>query len=170
MATSRNATNIWLIDPRSPDLTESKLPSKRQIMSVFFYNRLSKKRTIRESSTITTEALLIFWERARIPFRQKKHVVKSIEKEFTAWQKLKKNKENKGKRSEGLVEKEMLFTNDLDNLFDIAHQDALTMITNPEDKAFLLAQREVGRIGCMGSVDMTLQKWKRDQWNENSLF
>ena len=52
----------------------------------------------------------------------------------------------------------MLFTNDLDNLFDIAHQDALTMITNPEDNAFLLVQREVGRIRCMGSVDITLSK------------
>ena len=45
-------------------------------------------------------------------------------------------------------------------LISIRHcdQDALTLITNPEDKAFLLAQREVGRIGCMGSVDMALSK------------
>ena len=42
MATSRSATNIWLIGPRSSDLTGSKLPSKRRVMSVF-YNNLSMK-------------------------------------------------------------------------------------------------------------------------------
>ena len=84
---------------------------------------------------------------------EKKYVIKSIEKVFTKGQKLKKIG-NKAKSSEGLAEKEILFTNDLDNLCDIAHQYALTSITNPEDKAFLLEQREVGIIGCMDSVDI----------------
>ena len=39
------------------------------------------------------------------------------------------------------------------NLFDIAHANALSLIKLEEDKSFLLAQREKGRRGIMGSVD-----------------
>jgi hypothetical protein len=42
------------------------------------------------------------------------------------------------------------------DLFDVAHQDALGMIKIPEDKAFLLAQREKGRRGIMAGVDVSL--------------
>ena len=41
----------------------------------------------------------------------------------------------------------------MQNLFDIAHADALTIIRIQEDRDFLLAQREPGRRGYMGSVD-----------------
>ncbi|KAG0712829.1 hypothetical protein GWK47_017564 [Chionoecetes opilio] len=42
------------------------------------------------------------------------------------------------------------------NLFDVAHADALKLIKNPEDRDFLLAQREIGRRGSLGSVDLVL--------------
>lgn len=50
--------------------------------------------------------------------------------------------------------KEDEFVEHLDDLFDIAHSDALKMITIAEDRAFLLAQREKGRTGSIGAVDM----------------
>ena len=40
----------------------------------------------------------------------------------------------------------------LENLFDIGHADALSTIKIPEDKAFLLAQREKGQRGVVGLV------------------
>ena len=42
-------------------------------------------------------------------------------------------------------QKEKDFKDDLDNLFDMAHQDALDMITIEEDKEFLIARRKKGR-------------------------
>lgn len=48
------------------------------------------------------------------------------------------------------------FTLKLDDLFDIAHQDALTMMTSEEDKEFLLKQRQKGRPGSMLGVDLKL--------------
>ena len=44
----------------------------------------------------------------------------------------------------------------LEYLFDIAHADALDIITIPEDRAFLLLQREKGRVGSMGAMDKVL--------------
>lgn len=45
--------------------------------------------------------------------------------------------------------KEIAFSSKLDDLFDIAHANALDMITIDEDRAFLIAQREKGRRGYM---------------------
>ena len=41
------------------------------------------------------------------------------------------------------------FSDEMDDLFDISHANALDMVTNEEDKQFLLIQREKGRPGCM---------------------
>jgi len=53
------------------------------------------------------------------------------------------------------------FVENLENLFDIAHADALSMIKIPEDRAFLLAQREKGWRGVMGPVDQVLAATER---------
>ncbi|KAG0722210.1 hypothetical protein GWK47_044941 [Chionoecetes opilio] len=51
------------------------------------------------------------------------------------------------------------------NLFDMVHADALKLIDNPEDRDFLLAQRELGRRGviwvggpCTGAKEEATQK------------
>ena len=44
----------------------------------------------------------------------------------------------------------------MNDLFDFAHQDALTMIRIEEDKLFLVKQREKGRPGSMLGVDLKL--------------
>ena len=41
---------------------------------------------------------------------------------------------------------------------DIAHAETLELIVIQEDRQFLLAQREAGRRGNMGSVDSSLAR------------
>jgi hypothetical protein len=48
------------------------------------------------------------------------------------------------------------FVNNLDDLFDIAHANAIHLIKLQEDKEFLKAQREKGRRGYMGALDKKL--------------
>ena len=45
------------------------------------------------------------------------------------------------------------FQTDLDNLFDIAHADAIERMKIEEDKMFLHRQREPGHPGCLVGVD-----------------
>ena len=63
-------------------------------------------------------------------------------------------KKDHSRRSAPQTTKENAFKNELKNLFDVTSSDALTIITNKEDLDFLLAQREPGRKGSMGGVDM----------------
>ncbi|KAK4874635.1 hypothetical protein RN001_013995 [Aquatica leii] len=96
------------------------------------------------------------------PIRLKKHVISKIRKHFKEWQNLKKNKENKKKSSEALKNKEQDWQQKLEDLFDIAHCDALSIMTVKEDKQFLLGQRKKGRQGVIGLVDRkSLLKWKK---------
>jgi len=60
---------------------------------------------------------------------------------------------------------EKQFESKLNNIFDIAHNDALSLTTNEESKQFLILQRK-GRIGSLGSVDRKLtqkEELKRKQ-------
>ena len=153
---------VWLVGDRAPELCGRKLPSKREVLQVFFYFHLTEKKTVQESAKLVTEQLIKFWDRARIPYRQTYHVIKKIKDLFADWQKLHKNKNNKTKRSQTHIDKENKFSEDLDDLMDIAHQNALDMIIIEEDKLFLIAQREDGRRGYMSEVDTDLaEKEKR---------
>ncbi|GBN48557.1 hypothetical protein AVEN_233106-1 [Araneus ventricosus] len=56
------------------------------------------------------------------------------------------------------------FKSNSNNLFDIAHADALQLMKIEEDKMFLQRQREPGRPGHLGGVDKKTdrQRGKRD--------
>ena len=56
----------------------------------------------------------------------------------------------------------------MDDLFDIAHQDALTLITIPEDREFLIAQREKRRRGCMSGTDNKLHQKEQRRMDKDS--
>lgn len=71
---------------------------------------------------------------------------------------------NASRRTETQQKNEIKFKHCFEDLFDIAHSNALDMIIIDEDKAFLVAQREKGRTGSMSSsVDNVLAKKERKQ-------
>lgn len=87
---TRNSTDIWLVGQISSSLNQTKLPSKREILSIFFHYKNQLNLNIRDSAHCTAADVLIVWEKANIPTRLKKHVVDKIEGLFKEWQKLKK--------------------------------------------------------------------------------
>ncbi|GBL99491.1 hypothetical protein AVEN_68778-1 [Araneus ventricosus] len=54
------------------------------------------------------------------------------------------------------MKREKEFEEFLDNLLDIAHNDAFQFIKIEEDKVFLMRQREPGRVGYLGGTDKKL--------------
>ena len=115
-------------------ITGAKLPSKQQVLSYFLYQHLHLKEIVRTTASATVEKLEDFWNRARIPL---KHIVKKVEKLFAEWQALKRNANH---RSEMQMKKEQAFKADFNDIFDVAHADALTLIKIAEDREFLVAQ------------------------------
>jgi hypothetical protein len=79
--------------------------------------------------------------------------LKKLKKLYEEWRKLDKNKT---RTTELQKTHENKFEEQLDNLFDISHANALNLIKIEEDKQFLLRQREKSRPGCMLGTDMKL--------------
>jgi len=167
---TRKETDVWLVGQLSSTLSDTKLPSKKEVMALFFHYKQDMQKTVRDASHCTAEDVLKVWAKATIPTRLKKHVVNKVEDLFREWEKLRKNKENKAKRSESLQQKEKNWKEGLEDLFDIAHADALELMTIQEDKDFLIAQREKGRRGQMGAVDTALHKRQIESLKRKEAF
>ena len=129
---TRSQTDIWLIGPETESLTGRRLPSKKEVLQVFFF--MKKTNSVKISAKLVTDQLLDFWHRARIPTKQPYHIVSHVEKLFDKYCKLKKNR---GRDTEKQKINEAEFTQEIEELFDMAHEDAMTMITIDEDKVFL---------------------------------
>lgn len=80
-----------------------------------------------------------------------KHCITKLEKLYDNWRKLQRNSSRFSTAIQ--TQKEEDFKSTFDDLFDVAHQDALAKI-GEEDRKFLLLQRKKGRPGCLMGVDM----------------
>ena len=76
-----------------------------------------------------------------------------MESLFTEYKCLKKHKDRKTDTQRTNEDK---FREKFDDLFDIAHAEAMTRITIGEDRQFLIAQRKKGRRGTMAGIDLVL--------------
>lgn len=154
--TTRSQNEVFLLGHPPEEFGSTKLPSNREVLGVFFRLHNKEKKTIREASTETVRQVQAIWMgNARIPVKPEQHSIKKLETLFQTWQNLKRLRNRKTPTQ---TCKQDAFIDELDNLFDIAHAEALQKIKIEEDRHFLLAQREKGRRGTMGCQDIVLAK------------
>lgn len=154
MATStRSGSSIWLVGGTKEQFQTSKLPSRGDVLKVLFHYHTDEKMSLKDSIDKSVSLLLPIWDMARIPTKARNHVVEHIRKLHGDWQGLKKRI---SRSSATNLSNQATFKDSLDDLFDIAHQDAMSIIKIVEDRLFLQAQREKGRRGKMGGVDRAL--------------
>lgn len=162
--------SVFLVDTYLTDITGTKLPSVGQVLRFFLHDVNQSGQNQRDSANKTYNKVKLFWDRARIPTALKCNIVKKIIGLYNKWTSLKKSK----RRSQTQIANENAFKKSLPCLFDIAHKNALQMITIEEDRKFLISQRQEGRVGHMGSVDKNLtrkeqQKKVRDEQRRASV-
>lgn len=157
---------FYLIKETSNEILGAKLPSKEQVLSVFLHHHMTKNKSVSESAAIVTSEVEAYWKKARLPVQRKDKIIEKIKKLFNQWKLLKKNKGRGGKQEAN--EKEFKIA--MKNLFDVAHANAMSLISIQEDKDFLKAQREPGRRGSMGAMDTKLAATEaRSQQREQEL-
>uniref|UniRef100_A0A8D8TNB5 Uncharacterized protein n=1 Tax=Cacopsylla melanoneura TaxID=428564 RepID=A0A8D8TNB5_9HEMI len=153
--TLRKDTEVFLLGHYESQIVGIKLPSNKQVLSVLFYNLREIKLSNAKSISLAIRETLVFWEKARIPTRGQDKCEQKLKSLHNEWRELQKSKT---KKSEVARKKEEKFVNELENLFDISHANAMEMITIEQDKLFLTNQRQPGRVGCFGSVDMQAKR------------
>lgn len=150
MAQSGKDRGFWLLGGGLERLTGLKLPSLRQVLLRFLQLHVAEKNSVRKSANIAATETMSFWLKAQIPTQRVDKVINKIEKVHSNWRHLKNESKLKLKCQSA---KQKLFSEQLDDLFDIARENALNDLKIKEDRDFLLAQREKGRKGTMGPVD-----------------
>ena len=121
------------------------MPSNFFYFIFYFHN--SENKTVAAISAATVQEVLCLWEAARIPTVAAKSAVCKVENLFKEWEAL---LNSKGREKSGTKEEQ--FEETLCDLFDIAHADAMTLMSISDDREFLAAQREKGRRGIMQGV------------------
>lgn len=87
---TRSKTDVWLVGQTLPVLLDTKLPSIKEVLQLFFYHKIERKQTVNASAEFTALEVLAVWEKASIPTRKKQYVKEKILKHFNQWQSLKK--------------------------------------------------------------------------------
>ncbi|XP_033218394.1 uncharacterized protein LOC117173856 [Belonocnema kinseyi] len=145
MVKTRQDTEINFVGDTSEHFCSRKLPSRKEVLRVFFHHKKLLKQTIRYSSTRTAEKVIAFWNEAGIPVGNKRDIIKKIERLNEKWLKLNMNSRPKAK-SKAQFFKELAFKDDLEDLFDIAHVRAST--SNFENSEGVEEEIE-GRFCCI---------------------
>ncbi|GBM63821.1 hypothetical protein AVEN_262707-1 [Araneus ventricosus] len=134
-------------------ITGSKLPSNGQVLAVLFYNIREVNLTVNESANLAIRECIIFWEEARMPTKSLRNYVRKFFKVYQVWRDLQKNAK---KLQDVFKPRQQEFVSNLDNLFDIAHADALQLMKIEEDRMFSQRQRQPVRPAHLGGVDKKL--------------
>lgn len=150
---TRSSSAVWLVGGTEVQFKTSKLPSRGEVLKVLFGYHIGEHLSLKDSIDTTSSLLLPVWEMARIPTKAPNHVVEHIRKLHAEWQGLKKHI---NRQSASDINHQQTFQESLNDLFDIAHRDAMSLVKIAEDRLFLEAQRERGRRGTMGTVDTQL--------------
>jgi len=119
------------------------------------------KLSLRDSARLVIEEVIIFWQKARIPNREIRHCIPKLEAMYNEWRNL---QINSCRRTDTQIKKENIFIDKFEDLFDIAHSDAMNMISNEIDKQFLNCQRQKGRPGSLIGIDLTSHKSEQKKY------
>lgn len=139
---------VYLIGAIENKLHGRKLPTRRQVLSLFLYNHNSGL-TIRQSSKATIIEVNNFWIAGQIPTKRIYYSMDLLEKLYKEWQNLQKS--SKRVDSPAQKENERQFGLKLDELFDITLNTALDTLS--EDQIlFITSQRQRNRRGFVNNI------------------
>ncbi|KAG0711830.1 hypothetical protein GWK47_019770 [Chionoecetes opilio] len=117
----------WLIGHSEENMTGSRLLSQGQVLRKFYFHHDLEKKTKAKAAKETVEEVLGIWEKAGVPTSTLRYNKAKLLKLVEAYEGLQKHKK---RASETARMKEAIFQGDLDDLFDVAHRDALEKTTN----------------------------------------
>jgi len=133
------ASSVCLVGGTAENFKTSKLPSQGEVLKVLFNYHSGESMSLKDSIDKTASLLLPIWVMARVPTKAAYHVIKHICKLHAERQELKKCINRKSATN---LTNQQTFQDSLDDLFDTAHRDALSLIKIEENHLFLKAQCE----------------------------
>lgn len=135
--------NIYLIGDVNHQIVGNKLPNKKQVLRVLFFNMRRLNLSLRESAIQVVKEVIIFWDKAGIPVRA---IDKCADKVVNLYQKWRTLQKHAGRNNKA----ESDFVQSIELLFDIAGSADVIQNIESERLQFLENQRKRERIGFIG--------------------
>ena len=157
MAETRSKSYIYVVGEPLEQLATRVLPTACDVLRVYFYRHYKEKISQKEAVRTVVQDISNIWAKARVTTYDLKNIVRKLEKLLDTYRNLCRNKKRSGAAQ---LAKEQAFSESIKLLFDVAHRDAMTIMTIQEDKAFLLDQRNERKY-VMGGVDRDLTKKRK---------
>lgn len=132
---------IYLIGYQITEFLGRKLPSLKEVMSLFFHYHSSQRMTINKSALFTIKKVFELWAEAGIPTCTQSSAIRKLVHCHTLWKNLVKSKNKKQAHN-----KTSHFCVLIEKLFDVAHHNA-TKLIDKDKKLFLEGQRQSNRRG-----------------------
>ena len=64
---TRNDADIWLVGHLASTLRTTKLPSKKEVLTLFFLYKEAERKAVHDASHCATEDVMKVWAKASIP-------------------------------------------------------------------------------------------------------
>ncbi|KAK3916083.1 Spectrin alpha chain, non-erythrocytic 1 [Frankliniella fusca] len=167
---TRSASVVDIIGNASPDLPPSKLPTVRQVLSVFFHE-LHSCNNVRDAARGTFNNVKALWSKTHVPRINDDKAIIKIESLYKEWRGIRRHQDDRllMKKAEA---RRAAFEEGLDKLFDVSKKDADFILQYMESRAssegdkkmyqeerLFFADQCGPRIGFNGNVDVEqLQK------------
>lgn len=119
----RKDCEVFLIGSYSPQIVSNKLPSKRNMLKVLFFNFKEVKLKLQYGARLSIRETLL-WRRHESQLKMKKNWTPKLKKPYDEWRDLKKYA-NEGQEEKSIrqLEKENKFVSELNDLFDISAEN-----------------------------------------------
>jgi len=155
---TRSVTEMWLIGQVQTELPGNVLPTTGDVLKYFFYYHHVLKKSVPESAKCASHILINIWNRARILTSHQPYVIAKLKEVVDEYNLIKKNR---GRNSVTQHSREQHFIEKQKQLFDIACNNAESLIKIDEDKTFLEDQRTSRRMHMSGEDKKLSQKEAR---------
>src|SRR5215470_17165482 len=154
MAQTRSKSYIHLVGEPLAQFGTRVLPTVCDVLRVYFHRHKKEKMSQKEAVKTVVQELCGIWAKARVPTSEERNIVRKLQALLDSYRDLCRNKKRSG---DAQLARETAFGESIKLLFDVAHHDAMTIMTIEEDRQFLLDQR-TERKYVMGGVDTKLTK------------
>ena len=147
---TRNKKERYLLGQPLESLPAAQLPTGSQVLRRLYFMGANTK----ENRKRLVDKVIAIWERSYIPTMLKCNITRKLVALIAKYENVMKSKNRKSNTDLVNATK---FEEELSELFDISHQDALQTIKIEEDRRFLMDQRGKRKMS-MGQVDNDLRK------------
>ncbi|KAK0173137.1 hypothetical protein PV328_006380 [Microctonus aethiopoides] len=155
MAIKNSGKNIYLIGYELKVLSQRKLPTIREVLSLLMYNHNSLRKPLNESVRIVVNEVKSVWSKTKIPVMNDSSIVRKLKKLYDKWIKVKKNMLRTKSITQKIKEADFKLLSQ--KLFDIANQNKNICLTN-EQTIFLDNERKNQGRGRRGIIPFDLEE------------